>query len=82
MLLFELSQKQSMRQGLGCRQSFEGDFNKHMKRSAGRETRNLYVSSVYEWILAAGSWDSVLLGTPERIMWSILQNCPSEGRGS
>ena len=40
------------------------------------------MSSVYEWILAVGSWDSVLLGTLERIMQSILQNCPSEGRGS
>lgn len=82
MLLFEFSQKQSIRQGLGCRQYFEGDFNKHMQRRAGSETRNLYVSSVYEWILAVGSWDSVLLGTLERIMRSILQNCPSEGRGS
>ena len=81
-LLFEFSQKQSIRLGLGCRHYFEGDLNKDKQRGGGREIRNLYVSSVYEWILAVGSWDSVLLGTLGRITQSILQTCPSEGRGS
>lgn len=35
------SQKQSIRLGLGCRQYFEGNLNKHKQRGGGSEIRNL-----------------------------------------